>query len=285
MVYNLTMHEAKHGNTDFIHLTDGMLCSLASAPDGVYSGCAKTWQKQIARIKNVDLTYRSLNYLSSIGLFTEKRDEDGRGWRGLSFVECIYLDLVSELRRFNVKATTLQAVYKAFSQEVEPSKAAVLQSVWLDALILIHCLSTEVYLFIDADGKVDFCDAGSAFFYAHISNTGSAIVIPLSSIVNKFRLRNNLKTVTIEHDMFDTGLKSSELDMVMEIRNLDENERVEYVKKKKGGLIVSSKPIEKDKLDIFSSMVDEDFGSITINKENGKVVQARKEKRNLVIDD
>lgn len=279
------MHEVKHENTNFIHLTDGMLCSLASAPDGVYSGCAKTWQKQIARIKNVDVTYRSLNYLSSIGLFTEKRDEDGRGWRGLSFVECIYLDLVSELRRFNVKATTLQAVYKAFSREVEPSKATVLQSVWLDALILIHGLNTEVYLFIDDEGRVDFCDPGSASIYMRISNRGSAIVIPLSSIVNRFRLRNNLETITIEHDMFDTGLKSSELDMVMEIRNLDENERVEYVKKKKGGLIVSSKPIEKDKLDIFSSMVDEDFGSITINKENGKVVQARKEKRNLVIDD
>lgn len=285
MWYNLNMMERKLKEDEFIHITDGNWTTLASAPDGYYEKLSASWQRPRARIKNIDMTYRSLNYLSSIGLFSDNREQDGKGWRELSYVECVYLTLVSELRQFNTKAETIQRVFNAFNKDVEPKEAMVYSGVWLDAFMLIHCLHTEVYLIINPNGEVRFLDAGSAFFYLEYENRSGVIFIPLSTIVNKFRRRNNLKHIEIKYDIFSDGLKNSERDMVIEARKLGENEKLEYTKKKRGGLITTSQKIDKEMLKELSSLVDEDFGSIKAVKEGGKVVSAQKEVRNLVIDD
>lgn len=285
MWYNLSMTEKKLKEDEFIHITDGNWTTLASAPDGYYEKLSASWQQPRARIKNIDMTYRSLNYLSSIGLFPDNREQDGKGWRELSYVECIYLTLVSELRQFNTKAETIQRVFNAFNKSVKPKEAMVYSSVWLDAFMLIHCLHTEAYLTINPNGEVRFLDAGSAFFYLEYENKSGVILIPLSTVVNKFRMRNNLKHIEIKYDIFSDGLKNSERDMVIEARKLGENEKLEYVKKKRGGLITTSQKIDKEMLKELSSLVDEDFGSIKAVKEGGKVVSAEKEVKNLVIDD
>ena len=123
------MAEKKLKENEFIHLTDGNWVTLATAPDGFYEKLSASWQQPRARIKNINMTYRSLNYLSSIGLFSNNREEAGKGWRELSYAECIYLTLVSELRRFNVKAETIQRIFNAFRKKVNPDEAMVYSSV------------------------------------------------------------------------------------------------------------------------------------------------------------
>lgn len=279
------MAEKKLKEDEFVHLTDGNWVTLATAPDGFYEKLSASWQQPRARIKNIDMTYRSLNYLSSIGLFSDSREEDGKGWRELSYVECIYLTLVSELRRLNVKAETIQRIFNAFSKKVNPNDVMVHSSVWLDAFMLIHGLHSEVYLTVNLDSEVRFLDAGNTFFYMEYENKTGLILIPLSTVINKFRLRNNLKQIEIKYNMFSDGLKKSELDLVMTARQLNDNERLEFVKKKNGGLITTNQKIDKEILKELSSLVDEDFGSIKAVKEGGKVVSAEKEVKNLVIDD
>ena len=231
------------------------------------------------------MTYRSLNYLSSIGLFPDNREEDGKGWRELSYVECIYLTLVSELRRLNVKAETIQRIFNAFSKKVKSKEAMVYSSVWLDVFMLTHCLHSEVYLTINPNGEVRFLDTGSAFFYLEYENRSGVIFIPLSTVINKFRLRNNLKQIEIKYNVFSNGLKNSERSMVIGSRQLEDGEKMEVIKKRQGALITTSKKVDEELFSKISSLVDEDFGSIKASKEGGKVVSAQKEVKNLVIDD
>lgn len=279
------MAEKKLKEDEFVHLTDGNWVTLATAPDGFYEKLSTSWQQPRARIKNIDMTYRSLNYLSSIGLFSDSREEDGKGWRELSYVECIYLTLVSELRRLNVKAETIQRIFNAFSKKVNPNDVMVHSSVWLDAFMLIHGLHSEVYLTVNLDGEVRFLDAGNTFFYMECENKTGLILIPLSTVINKFRLRNNLKQIEIKYNVFSDGLKNSERSMVIDSRQLEDGEKMEVIKKRQGALITTSKKVDEELFSKISSLVDEDFGSIKASKEGGKVVSAQKEVKNLVIDD
>ena len=278
MWYNLCMAEKKLQEDEFVYLTDGNWTTLASASDGYYEQLSASWQQPRARIKNVDMTYRSLNYLSSIGLFPDNREEDGKGWRELSYTECIYLTLVSELRRFNVKAETIQRVFNAFSKKVKTKEVMVYSSVWLDVFMLTHCLHSEVYLTINPNGEVRFLDTGSAFFYLEYENKSGVIFIPLSTVINKFRLRNNLKQIEIKYNIFSDGLKNSERSMVMGSRQLEDGEKMEVIKKRQGALITTSKKVDEELFSKISSLVDEDFGSIKASKEGGKVVSAQKKK-------
>ena len=128
--------------------------------------------------------------------------------------------------------------------------------------MLIHSLHSEVYLIINLDGEVRFLDAGSTFFYMEYENKTGVIFIPLSTVINKFRLRNSFKQIEIKYNMFSDGLKKSEMDLIMTARHLGDNERLEFVKKKNGGLITTNQKIDKEMFKELSSLVDEDFGSI-----------------------
>ena len=78
--------------------------NLMFVPIDIRKKMAEIWSEPRIRPKSDRVTYRFINYLDETGLLPDNRNGDDSGWRRFSIRDCIYIELVSALRDFNVKA-------------------------------------------------------------------------------------------------------------------------------------------------------------------------------------
>ncbi|MFA6614030.1 MAG: MerR family transcriptional regulator [Endomicrobiia bacterium] len=65
------------------------------------------------RVADTILSYRQINILGTSGLLNEEK-ENSRGWRKFTFKDLVYLDILSELRKYGLENKQLKGVKDFF---------------------------------------------------------------------------------------------------------------------------------------------------------------------------
>ncbi len=234
------------------------------------------WSQKKVNVKNIG-TYRFINYLTTTGLLADDRKIAGKGWRKLSYVDCIYLELVLALRRLNVKADKIKYLFEIFSEEYNETKCDYMELSWLDILLSVH-FGIEMELLINNENEEPIiCDPSMMMLFGNIATKGQ-IRVSLSALINSARERSNLKPIEIKYHFGNLDINCNEIETISDIRSLSKKESIVIKKQEKGILIEKNKNLisDDDLIKKFSDLVEEEFGSITIQKEGGKIVNIHK---------
>jgi len=269
-----------------LYISDATELKLLGAPKKLRASLAEAWSLPKAGIQNDGATYRFINYLTSTGLLDDRREITGKGWRKFSYVECIYLNIVVALRKFGVKVEAIKPVYEIFSQKYDkPKHSMYLGLDWLDALITVHA-GDEMELIIQEDGQVLLCDPQSMSIFGTRATEGS-LRISLSTMVNQLRKANGKQPIRINHSFGDLPLNRAEVGAIIEMRNLEHGRGALHIKRTAKGTMIQKDSSEDTSQNVVTKMNDllmEDFGSVTVSKRQGKVVNVKKTTQTLYND-
>ena len=110
-------------------------------------------------IANTPLSYRQANTLDKDKLLNDER-ESGKGWRKFSLKELVFIEIVSELKKFGIKHEQLRQLWASFFKEPENIMEPSLEPDKGDAEIAISGVlgGVEVALCLDSKGDVFYFD-------------------------------------------------------------------------------------------------------------------------------
>lgn len=287
MWYNFIMKTNLVSRTEKaeIYFSDSSEINLINVDDDLRKKLGSNWSLGLARIKNNDVTYRFVNYLTTTGLLSDNREKNGSGWRKLSYVDCIYLELVLALRKLGVKVDIIKYLYNTFSERYTPEHAIYMGLDWLDILITVHC-GVEMEVIIDVDSSQPLiCDTPMMVLFG-TRKTNGQIRVSLSAMVNNVRQRNKMTPIAIRQSFGQSGLSNDEFEAVMGVRHLENNDTL-TIRRRKNGMHferIKQEKMNEDLMEQLSSLVGEEFGSISAQTEGGKVVSVKRSIKKVIRD-
>jgi len=267
-----------------LHIGDGLLISCLEADEKL--DIFRRLNKRVFRVADTPLTYRQINVLDGDGLIEERRRE-GRGWRKFSFREMVYLQVVSEMKKYGVKHDRLEALNEGFfgrPAEESPAKSSVEGSVG-DIAITCVFLGVEIFVTVDAEGRVIFWDP---FNFATLgAQSPSHVRVFLNPFVNrvieamhKVRLPTtaSLRSLLLDMGAHTTSEKEEKLLAIIRDRQYESIR----VKKKDGEIsTVYAERNHRESViteeDLIKLVRGRDFQDVKIVKRDGKIVSYKAE--------
>ena len=232
--------------------------------------------------KEADASYRTLNHWSELGLIEDDRKKE-KGWRKFSTIEVVWLHIIAELRKFglsieqllNVKASldkeswTFDEIANPYTMEWGSMEFSLLE--FYVATALIH--KTAVYLRVQQNGEADLLTFSDYQQELRCSELTHHILIDLTLIIRKlFPSSSYAPSYGPLED-----LSNEEMEMLFTLRTGNFQRVTAKMKSGKITMIEAEEFISGRKhIDILK---DEDFQSITYEKQNGKVVSVTRTAR------
>ena len=239
------------------------------------------WSKRNARIKKSGIPYRYVNQLTVERLFPDSRPQEGKGWRRFSYIDCFYLHLIRELRKKSASSIVLEQIKNSFF-------GMRISSFWIDAIILSH-IGEQMFL-IANDKSFFLCDT------YNLPSCGCSISIDLIEIINRLRGLNGMPKIASNNNNFSIKKEASITGAVCIAKPLSEDNIKRVIDRlnilgdggvltirKEGNKIFMNETTElndkKEITEILKPFMNEQFGEINIQYEDGKVVNAKRTAR------
>ncbi len=239
------------------------------------------FNKKRFTVSDSPLSYRQVNTMDNDGLLESRKDSSK--WRKFSFLEIVYLMLVSELKKFGFGHEQLKELWKAFLREPNQKEPDISKHYAEVALGLVFG-QIEIMLSISSGGEIAFYDPVWAELF--LDNSKPKILIRINDYVNKIQIASGMKptpiTVTQASISSSRDSVSSKEEKLLEIVRNQDYTGVK-IKKKDGEISViyaernilhSEQPSPKD---IIKLIEGKGFQDISILKRDGKIVNYKVE--------
>ena len=270
--------------------SDSVEMSLLSVPDDIRVKLGKAWSSpKVSFKKSPDSFKKVIENLDNQGLMLPKRLDPKLGIRKLSYVELLYLEMLNILDDLKVDDKIKKKLFTFFNQEYDKNKAKLIYTIeWLDALLSVH-YGYDIE-FIIQKGDISAYDVATSAFIA--GPTLGQIRISLSAVVNKLNKRLGIREVKIKRGFGDLPLSSSEIDVVIESRDLKptKEEMIQISKTNSNKVLVKSSKTSdlgdnislEEAMKLYKDKLESnDFTDIKTIQRNGKIVKFREQTQTL----
>lgn len=286
MWYNISMDEELLRTL----WSDSVEMNLLSVSDDVRVKLGKSWSSpKVSFDKLSDNFKRKIENLDSQNLLWIKWLDPKSGIRKLSYVELLYLEMLTILDDLKVDNSIKKKLFTFFEQSYDEDRAKMVYAIeWLDALLSVH-YGYDIE-FIIQKGDISAYDIVTSTFMT--GPTLGQIRISLSAIVNKINKRLGVREVRIRRGFGDIPLTSSEIDVVIGSRDLKptQEEMIQISKTNSNKILVKNSKISDlgDNISLEEAMKmykdklkSNEFADIETIQRNGKIVKFREQTQKL----
>jgi hypothetical protein len=172
------------------------------------------------KVSTSDTSSRVLNHWDSLGLINCERSGE-RGWRKFNVIECIWLKIIRDLRKFGISLETIEKLKPFYFEEISKKCPISFAEYYFIAAILFK---QPVYFIALPDGQAEFLSFHEfipAIEIPYISGCFNHISININNLLNETLDRNVeaerplTRSVSIkEHEVVDT-LKHEDFDQLI----------------------------------------------------------------------
>lgn len=227
-------------------------------------------ERKVFRVKDINLTYRQINTLDNDDLLPKSRSNDSK-WRSFSIKDMIYLDLISELKKYGLSHIQIKYVWKKFYEPGDEGK----YNRWLSNVAIIAAMMGEnINIIITHDGAITFADNDGLLLYEMGRDSPiSSVRFSITKRINKVLALAGKRSVVINHDYI-----TWKEHQILEIINNDEYERISITKKTGGVIDVRATQYARDHPifnEIKQSLEDRLYADAEVKKRDGRIVSAR----------
>ena len=214
-------------------------------------------------VKDSGATYRLINHWAEVGIIDDSYRENNQGWRKLSFIDLIWVYVLTVLRRFGMP---LDKLIRSFQSTFY--SPANLSECWpILEFSILRCLQRDpVFIIVFSDGWCEyiFKQDYDLNMNCGILNEKAYLVINLNKCVAAVSPKLNApKHAEIAH------LSEVEMDVIEKLR---QGNLGELHLKLKDGKVHSLKKIYRGK-DNYQGLIDKiEYGEYTVKRQNGKTV-------------
>lgn len=224
------------------------------------------------------LTYRQLNLLDTDKLLGESR-KGKTNWRKFSFIELVYFDVITELKKFGFKHQQLMRLRDSFLNFNADKLNGENNIIQAPNAIVCILGGIEITLCVDSDGNIDYFDPVNLFSFKYDK---PVIQLSLNKYVN--RLLDSIKNGEIPaveslKEIIQNKINESKTDKELKLLEIVRNNSFSTIKVKKINGEISVVYAEKQKNGVgittkeFEKMVDaKDFQNIELTRRDGKIV-------------
>jgi DNA-binding transcriptional MerR regulator len=221
-----------------------------------------------------DLSYRTINHWSEVGLLDDDRDAPGQGWRRFSIADLVWVYIITELRSYGVPLEKIAAT-KKFLFFRHPKKKYYEQE--FEYYVMAAMGGNSVSLVVFDSGACEFVTSAELAENQILleSQTVSYILINVNRIVKKIP-HPVLRTIETRHDYFSTAsLSMAEKGIFWAIRNGNFDSITVRLKNGTVDMLEA-----EESLDARERVVDllksGNFQDISVKQNNGKVVSVKR---------
>lgn len=240
---------------------------------------------EIFRVSDTGASYRQINYLEQSGLLVGGRVDGSQGWRIFSFREGVYIDILTNLRRFGLKTRQLQSIKDSFYDKPQIINEAIMACL----------LGIEVILILDSEGDGYIFDTDTLSEWTQDPLRSALrgcielhlIINPLVNRVFKLvgrtpqKSRLPIRFFATRALLDNARLTNLERQLLEIIR--DESYRTVSFSRKGGGeiLIDTVRNIPATMAPhAISQMIDAlNYGTVTVTKQDGRIVHLKEQKK------
>lgn len=275
-----------------ISWSDSVEASLLSVPESTRVKLGEAWSTPKISIEKTPQKFKELiSELDNKGLLSTPCIDSEAKVRKLSYLELVYIDTLIALNLFNVKSDKIQAkLFSFFGQKYDEDKAQFIYTLeWLDAFISVF--SGVDIEFIVEDQDINAFDPVYGSMFATKPTVGQ-LRVSLSAITNRVNERLGIKPISIKRNFGDLPLEKSELDIVLNTRNLESSseESIHISKTKADKILVELSKVEeidpkitideasKKHRDILSN---NNYSTIETVQRDGQIVKIKKKTQTL----
>jgi len=228
------------------------------------------------RFTSEEITYRTLNHWTKLRLIDDARP-NGKGWRKFSFVEVVWMKVISELRSFgfpNDKILSVKSSLQNFLREEEKIE----NSVALQYYIGIAQIKKESSFILAFDsGKAAFATYDDLSYSEMLRSTPNHIRVSLNEILGEILPIGNFAP---KNDS-QFKLTKEEASLLYEIRV----NQVKSITVKSSDGQISQMDIEDKigpKTSLSELLSEYDYQDITLKKREGKIVSIERTQKKKV---
>lgn len=219
-------------------------------------------------MSNPELSYRVINHWEKAGLIDVDRGESGTGWRKYSAMDAIWLNTITELRKFGVSIENIRRIKEQLTERNEKYKPSVYPLLeFYSSLFMMH--KEETYILVPDNFVIEIATQSGIEFSKALGGMCNHISISLHDIIRKIYQKHDLK---LKEDN-RVNLSREEAALVSEIRT--RAYRAINVKMKDGKISRLEKDIQLTDKQVYKLLKDKNFDSITIERENGNIVNVK----------
>ena len=237
------------------------------------TGINQRLNEKTLRVNDTPLSYRQINYLDSKGVLPDNR-KNKRGWHSLSFKDVVFINVVFELRKFGILDRQLKDL--AYSFYKAPINSNVPNKLFSDHAVTLALLDYQIYIFVNSNGAVGFCDLPNI---NELFKQSNALHINFTETVNKVlhkiidRKENTYYSfLNLANKDFDTAdISEKEKKILLILRNKICKEMT-IKKKHSGELSVAVVKTEVVGSDLPIEQGVGDFSDIKTKRRDGKIV-------------
>ena len=102
------------------------------------------WHEPKIGANDLRISSRSINYYETIGLVRDPRGSEKKGWRKFSYIECVYLSIVRELRHYGIDTKYIKTFYDTFVKDDD--------ELFTNSILLAH-LGYKMTIIIESNQK------------------------------------------------------------------------------------------------------------------------------------
>lgn len=229
-------------------------------------------------VSDTSLSYRQANDLDTNNLLDNDRKSKS-GWRKFSFKELVYIQIISELKKFGIKREQLQELWESFFKEPgENKKRPELRNKFIGEIVIGCVLGRiEMTLIVNNKGSVIFSDPVNLLL---VLNSEPQIILSLNKLVNDLLVKLKRESIPVKTNLQSLVLGNSystekESKLLKIIR--DKKYSAIRLTKKDGDIAViyaeeSNNKSELTLKDFEKILAEKDFINISIVQRNGKIV-------------
>lgn len=217
--------------------------------------------------KNIQSTYRVLNHWATQGIIDAAQPE-ANGWRKFSIVDIIWLDTITELRKYGMPIEKLKEYYKSFYKDSMDSKKSLPR---FEFCVFLAWAGNPVFIVVYENGLATTVGAHDTletlWKLGEFIDKRSYVMINLNNIANKYLKSKDQPRFPVISDL--TSKENAILDL---IRKGDYKE-VKIVFKDKEPLLFEGKEILRSDSKIGDVLKDQKYQTIELITEESKIVK------------
>lgn len=230
-----------------------------------FSSTRKALNNKIFTIKDSETTYRTMNHWMAEGLITDTRKDNPNGWRRLSYLDLLWLEILSQLREFGFSLEKLRNVHKSLS--IEHGKPTYS----LEKTFAAHTTRINICLVVLADGAAGIATEECIAYTNQRFSYPSYVCIAINPLWRELLGETIERAITKQPMVNDRFLTAEETEVIATLRTAESGDV--QIRLKRGEIDridIKNKADPKQRVvDLLQSIP---FGEIRMKVEAGRIV-------------